>query len=463
MYMSKQNLLKVFKPLTPELLWQKVTETSDWIEQFSHTEGDTKFWDVLPGQDVPAGSLLLKDTCIYGGAAGIALFYLRLYRASGEEKYLENAKQGINYCIRKYQGADEFRSDAAYLKGADIGFLNGPCGGAYAAARLYEITKDVKYKEFAIRLADDLLAAATEENGYLFWYGDYGIIGEGGLYLYLIDVYETFGNKRYLDAAYKGARYILSWKENAPAGGYRWYVMDTETFPTIQKPGGYFPGFEYGAAGTGYILAVLYRHTGDPELLRAAEGAAAFIRSLAVYSEDGEAALIPYNDTFLEDLFYLGVCQGPPGTSRLFYMLYKITGKAMYKDFIVKLTNGILAAGAPAIHSEGYWRTNCYCSGTAGMLEHFIHVSRLTGRAVYLKAAFDAAKVLIGESEYDRSSGYTSWYTAWNRHEPWKSEAYTGLYHGSAGCASSLLALAQYLKKKPYGPSYLEEPYKERL
>lgn len=96
------------------------------------------------------------------------------------------------------------------------------------------------------------------------------------------------------------------------------------------KAGGYFPGFEYGAAGSGYILATVYVHTKDEELLETAIGAATYIQNVAVYSDDHEAALVPY----------------------------------------------------------------------------------------------------------------------------------TGLYHGSAGCASSLVALAQYLLGGTYGPSYLEDPYR---
>ena len=456
--MSKLGFIRRFEPVTSERLIEKAVETAGWIEQYAHDEGDTKYWDVLPGKE-QEGSFLLKETGIYGGAPGVALFFLRLYAVTNDEKYLNNAKAGINYVISKYRGAEDFVSNAEFLPGAEIGFLNGPAGGAFAASKLFAITREERYKDYALKVTNDLIDAAHEEDGKLFWYGEYGIIGEGSLILYLVDAYETYGVQRFIDAAYKGAKYIVSKKEEAPNGGYRWYAMDTEKFPTIGKPGGYFPGFEYGAAGSGYILAEVYEHTKDPELLETAKGAAQYIQSVAVYSDDQEAALVPYNDTYLQGLFYLGVCQGPVGTSRLFYKLYEITIDESYKKFILQLTNGILATGAPAKHSEGYWRTNCYCCGAAGMLEHFIHLHKLTGNGAFIQAAKDAAETLVGESTYDSLKKYTNWYTQWNRHEPWKSEAYTGLYHGSAGCASSLLALAQYLKEGKFGPTYLEDPY----
>ncbi len=457
--MSKLGFIRRFEPVTSERLIEKSIETAEWIEQYAHEEGDTKYWDVLPGQE-QEGAFLLKPTGIYGGAPGVAFFFLRLYRATGEKKYLENAKAGVNYAISRYRGTEDFLSDSDFLPGAEIGFLNGPAGGAFVASRLYEITKEEKFKDYAIRVTEDLITAAHDEDGKLFWYGQYGIIGEGSLILYLVDAYDTYGDRRYLDAAHKGAKYIVSQREEAPVGGYRWYAMDTEKFPTIGKAGGYFPGFEYGAAGSGYILSVVYEYTKDEELLETAKGAATYIQNVAVYSEDQESALVPYNDTYLKGLFYLGVCQGPVGTSRLFYKLYEITIDESYKKFILQLTRGILATGAPAKHSEGYWRTNCYCCGAAGMLEHFINIHKLTGQDEFLQAAKDAAETLIGESTYDFLKKYTNWYTQWNRHEPWKSEAYTGLYHGSAGCAASLLSLAQYLKGEDPGPSYLEDAYK---
>ena len=455
--MSRIRWISRFEPLDEKRLLEAVYETEKWIDAYSHTDGDARRWDVLPGKEVGADELLLKDTSLYGGAAGISLFYLRLYQADGNEKWLENAKAGINHVINSYRGPEEFRSDSEFLPGAFIGYLNGPSGGAYVAARLYEITGDVRYREFTLKVTDDLIGAGREEDGKLTWYGFYGILGEGGFVIQLLDAYRTFGRKEYLEAAEKAARYILDQKENAPGGGYRWYVMPTDTFPTIRKPGGYFPGFEYGAAGCGYILASVYEATGKEEYLEAAKGAAEYILNLADVSEDGEAALVRYNDTYLTDLYYLGVCQGPVGTSRLFFKLYRLTGEAGYKEFVEQLTQGILSAGAPKIHSPGYWRTNCYCCGAAGMLEHFINVHKLTGREKYLRAAYEAAEAVIGESTEE--SGSRKWYTAWNRHEPESSLAYTGLYHGSSGCASSLLFLSSYISGKEYPVPYVEDPY----
>ena len=456
--MRRVNWIKRFEPLDETKLLDVVFQTEKWVDGNSHKDGDTISWDIIPGKEQEPGGLLLSDTSIYAGAAGISLFYLRLYISQKEDKWLEKAKAGLEYVIRKYKGTDDFHSDSQFLPGADIGFLNSPAGGAYVASRLYEITGEQKYKDFAIRVTDDCISAAHEENGALVWYGSYGIIGEGSLILYLLDAYKTHQKEEYLIAAKKASKLIIDKKEDAPHGGYRWYAMPTDIFPTIRKAGGYFPGFEYGAAGCGFILASVYEYTKDEEYLRVAKEAARYILNIADYSEDGEAALVRYNDTYLTDLYYLGVCQGPVGTSRLFFKLYELTGDEKYREFIEQLTRGLLSTGAPAKHSEGYWRTNCYCCGAPGMLEHFINMHKFTGKKEYLEAAYEAAETIIGESTF--TDPLRMWYTSWNRHEPGKSEAYTGLYHGSLGCASSLLFLSQYIAGKDYITPYLEDPYK---
>lgn len=456
--MSKKDWIGRFEPLNRDKLIDAVLESASWIEQHCHTKKALTSWDVLPGNQIEEEALLLSDTSLYGGASGIALFYLRLFVALEDSQWLEKAKAGIDYVISQYQGKQEFYSSAPYLPGAYTGFFHGPAGGGYVAKEIYKVTGEKKYRTFACQVANDLIEVSESEHENLLWNDFYGILGGGGLLLYLIDLYEEFGDKRYLEEAEKGARHVYEQKESAPCGGSRWHVMPTETFPTIGKPGGYFPGFEYGTAGCGYLMAKIYEHTKDRRYLEEAKNAALYIQKIADYSDDESSALVRYNDPHLPDLYYLGVCQGPPGTSRLFFQLYRLTGEDQYLEFISKLTNGMLAAGVPAKHSEGFWRTNSYCCGAAGMLEHFINIHKLTGKAIYLDAAYDTAECIIGDSTHLGTT--RNWYTAWNRHEPWKSEAYTGLYLGSAGCASALLMFAQYIGDLASIPPYMEDPYK---
>ena len=456
--MSKSNWIRAFAPISSYELLKAAKETEKWISGFGREVDGGMCWEIIPGEETPE-TILLGDRSLYSGAAGIVIFYLRLYLATGEQEYLDKAGKGIDFIIANYKGNEDFKSDSP-LSGCDIGHLGGPTGGAFASELLYEITNENKYREFAIKVTDDLIAAANVEEDNLTWTGQYGIIGEGGLVLYLVYAYETLGDERYLEAAVKAGNFIADKAEAAPGGGYRWYAMPTDTFPTLgAKPGGYFPGFFYGTAGSSYILATIAAHTGDERFLDIAKGGAEYILNIADYSEDGEAALVRYNDPLANDLYYLGMCQGPVGVSRLFFRLFEITGEDKYKDFVIKLTNGILAAGAPKVHSPGYWRTYSYCCGAAGMLEHFISVYRITDDHLYLNAAYDAAETLIGES-YEDETG-RRWYTAWNRHEPHTAQAFAGLYVGSTGVASSFVLLYELLQNNINYPGYIEDPFFE--
>ncbi|MEI3228997.1 MAG: hypothetical protein V8S28_05140 [Lachnospiraceae bacterium] len=100
--MSKARWIKRFAPLNAEKALDAALQTADWLEENSQEDEDTKRWNVLPGKDVADEELLLKDTSLYGGAAGDALLYLRLYVATEDKKWLEKAKKGIDYCIRQY-------------------------------------------------------------------------------------------------------------------------------------------------------------------------------------------------------------------------------------------------------------------------------------------------------------------------------------------------------------------------
>lgn len=456
--MSTAQKIRAFAPLNSKELLSAVLETEKWLSKYE-VKGDVGMcWPIKPGEENPIGGLLQDDRSLYAGAAGIALFYLRLYLVTKSKEYLLKAQAGIDYVIANYKGTSEFETSGNPMEGCRVGHLNGPTGGAYVAELLYENTGLTHYRDFAIAVTEDLIASAKEQDGGITWNGEYGIIAEGGLVLYLLYAYITFQDRKYLEAAKKAGQFIANKAEEAPGGGYRWYAMPTDTFPTLGgKPGGYFPGFFYGTAGSSFILASIAKYTEAEDFLKLAKGGAQYIKNIADYSEDGTAAIVRYNDPLATDLYYLGMCQGPIGISRLFYVLYDITKENEYKDFAVQLTNGILEMGAPKVHSPGYWRTYSYCCGAAGMLEHFVSIYKITDDKKYLDAAYDAADTLIGES-YSDDEG-RRWYTAWNRHEPYTAEAFTGLYYGTSGVAASFLVLYQLLENGLPLPGYIENPY----
>lgn len=458
--MNEQQEPRFFRALVSaavpkEKLLDAVLETAEWIKQYEIPTEYGKIWRKTPEHETDAeDSPLVSSKSLYGGSAGIGFFYLRLYLATQEEKWLEEAKSAANHILATYEGKSLYgRQDEGTLKGIGTGVFNGAAGQAYFAEQLYDVTKEQKYRDFVVKATDDLTEAATICGDGIYWGDASGIIADGGLILYLLYIYEKTGNEKYLQAAEKAGIHIRNQAKKAPQGGIRWYAMDSVKFGLGEE--GYFPNFFYGTAGNAYVQARLYKATGNQTYLDAAKRGAEYV--MAVADTSGDAALVRYNDPYRKDLYYLGMCQGPIGTSRLFYELYRITGDENYKSWVLRLTNGIVAAGAPAKHSPGYWHTYCYCCGAPGMLEHFLGVYHSFGNEKYFELAKEAGDVVLRDSYADKAK--RRWYTAWNRHLPNETDVYTGLYHGSAGCANALLSLYCNLAGIGGLPGFLEDPY----
>ena len=437
-------------------------EAAAWIEDSEiRTENGIR-WKQCPERKTdPDDEILFQPYSFYGGSSGVAFFMLRLYLVTKDEKWLDKAVRAADEIAASYK-RDDFETSTGYFGlGMDTGFFNGASGQAYFAENLYLILKEKdpaaasKYHAFALKAADDIVQAqivlAAKDGGEAgTWTKTLGILGDEGLTLFLMFMYETSGNKEYLDAAQRAANYLADNAERTEHG-IRWYTMDTQALGFGVKA--YSPNFEYGSAGNAYVLAVLYKLTGNEKYLGLAKEALEYTESTAAAA--GNGVLLPYFVPVFNDLYYLGICHGPAGVSRTYRLMYELSGDDHYREYAAKLTEGILSTGAPQIHSPGYWHNYCFCCGAAGLLEHFVKAGSFLKTDKYTKAAFDCADVLIGDSVAD--SGKRRWYSAWTRVKPKEVEAYTGFYPGGAGCASALLTLYNETHGKLALPGCLED------
>lgn len=149
-------------------------EAAKWIEGNEVDTENGKYWIQSPDStedfsDYP----MLTPKSLYGGGAGIGLFFLRLYQATGKITYLENAKAAAGHIIATDEGEDFYNRilnnenkeedkliHVKNMPGWKIGYYNGPAGGAYLALKLFEITAEEKYKTYVLKVADDLLSVA---------------------------------------------------------------------------------------------------------------------------------------------------------------------------------------------------------------------------------------------------------------------------------------------------------------
>ena len=442
---------KIFKSLTDEDYLNSAIETANWLKTLEIKTEHGKIWKNFPdgqngfGKDI----MLFGPTNIYSGSAGIGIFFLRLYQATKEEQYLNEARDAANHIISIETDAGWYEqtlhSDIGGVipvPGWAIGYSNGPMGQALFLDDLYQVTGEEKYKNYVLKTADDLLEAGKYTEEGLHWSNEEDIVADGGFVFFLVQVYEHFGDSKYLDAAAKAADYIAKDALPAKNGGKYWKLLDLSLIGFEKETT--FPGFSHGTAGTAWMFAIIYKATKNEKYLELAKEGAKYLQGIAVGDED--AVLIPYQDHPVtgptNDKFYLGTCHGPAGHTLLFRILYEITGEEEYKDWLIRISRGTIRAGAPERFSWGFWNAQCQCCGTAGILEHFVHIYEFTGEKEFLGYAKRTARILISDSSVsDEEPDQRKWYGAWTRTIPDKVVSYSGLYVGSAGCASALLSL----------------------
>ncbi|RHV10475.1 hypothetical protein DXB77_10270 [Clostridium sp. OM05-9] len=378
--MAKLITPEIFQKNTAEDYLKAAIDTAEWIDTLAIKTEYERIWQALPeGQDgyredVP----LFAPKSMYDGSAGIGIFFIRLYEATGDTRWLTEAEEAAAHIIATKVGVEWYQTTLhSEVKGIipvpgwAAGPYNGPVGEAYFLEDLYQVTGKQAYRDYVLYVADVLLEAAVTDERGLHWSDQEDITADGGFIVFLDILYRKTGIKKYLELAKEGLTYAMN---------------------------------------------------------------------IAVGDETGR--LIPYQDHPVTgptyDKYYLSTCHGPVGSTLAFRELYEITREEIYRNWTIELSRGIVRAGAPEKHSWGFWNCQCQCCGTAGILEHFAAMYEYTGEKEFYDYMIRTADVMLSDSDH-RTPGLRTWYDSWWRTIPTRVVSYPGLYVGVAGCASSLL------------------------
>ena len=378
--MAKLITPEIFQKNTAEDYLKAAIDTAEWIDTLAIKTEYGRIWQALPeGQDgyredVP----LFTPKSMYDGSAGIGIFFMRLYEATGDTRWLTEAEEAAAHIIATKVGVEWYQTTLhSEVKGIipvpgwAAGPYNGPVGEAYFLEDLYQVTGKQEYRDYVLYVADVLLEAAVTDERGLHWSDQEDITADGGFIVFLDILYRKTGIKKYLELAKEGLTYAMN---------------------------------------------------------------------IAVGDETGR--LIPYQDHPVTgptyDKYYLSTCHGPVGSTLAFRELYEITREEIYRNWTIELSRGIVRAGAPEKHSWGFWNCQCQCCGTAGILEHFAAMYEYTGEKEFYDYMIRTADIMLSDSDH-RTPGLRTWYDSWWRTIPTRVVSYPGLYVGVAGCASSLL------------------------
>jgi lantibiotic modifying enzyme len=316
------------------------------------------------------------NTALYSGSPGVVLFLLELHRATGRREYLEDARAGadellvtlrsekqtglytgiagIGFVLGEVSRAtgdgkyhDGMRttvrllSDRAVESGSGVQWsevtdiIGGSAGTGLVLLHAGKALRSPEATKLAARAADRLIELGVQEHGGLRWAMDPKFSrrmpnfshGTAGIAYFLARVYEETNERKYLDAALAGAKYLQA-------------IAKTEgnicLIPHNQPDGMdlYYLGWCHGPVGTARLWYQLARTTGDPQWMTWVD------RSAHALTTSG----IPERRT---PGFWNNVsqCCGSAGVGQFFLDLHRVKANAGYLAFAKRMTEDLLARG----------------------------------------------------------------------------------------------------------------------
>ena len=397
---------------------QAALKTEQWLRSVRLDTERGYYWPPEPADSTATDFV----TNLYSGSAGVVLFYLELYHATGEASYLEQAEGGGRFLVQSLPDTEP-NSNA-------LGLYSGLAGIGYTLQNLEKHSTDILFKE-GLKRCNELLyqAARKTEEEINYWGGITDIVyGGAGIGLYLLHLSEQSGDEQALELAKNTGAQLLG-SAIRDSSSLRWRMM-----PGYER---FMPNFSHGTAGVAYFLSRLYERTGEQKFLDTALEAASFLESIT--NTDG---LIHHHEPDGEDLFYLSWCHGPPGTARLYYMLWQLTGENKWKELILLPAEHMLTLNLPEQQTPGFWNNVGQCCGSSGLAEYYMELYRITRERKYLNFVQQLTIDLLDRATPE--SNGLKWIQAENRIRPEELAAQTGYMQGAAGIGLYFLRLDAY-------------------
>lgn len=390
---------------------------------------------------------------LYVGTAGILHMYVELYQVLKKDKYRTIIDKMTLFLEKHvFDGIETAEKEGEFVPGMSQAFYSGVGGIGLVLNEVYRLNGDIHAKNGALKVMEYYKNTFVETEEGIYWSGNSPVFFDGGIILFLIDCYHTGtaisediqNQAECVELIIKGTDYILSHAIEHEGGAIEIDNLNVE-FKHRE------PNFEFGTAGAGYLFTKVYELTGDEKYLDAAKGTVNYLKSIAVRQKKGY--LIPYKLGKYDDLFYLGNCHGPVGTAKLFYELYKVTGKEEYLSEVKALADGAHSLKAPFAQSAGFWNTTCICCGPAGYVPFYAGLYRATGDEMWLKLLHRVGEVLVGS----RTDNH--WNIAFDRTRTDVITAPAGYFTGTAGIVTALLQIYAIERELSGFTGLIDDPY----
>ena len=392
-----------------------------WIRRSAMRGASGVTW---PADPADPGSV---QQTLYSGSPGVVLFYLELHHATGDPRWLAEARAGADYLAATLPASPDALGD----EGA--GLYTGVAGVAYVLEMVHRATGEARHRAAGARglvlLRESLTASAAGAE----WNPSTDIISGSAGILLTVAWFDRFGGAWdgwWADAARVGDRLLeLAIPER---GGLKWAISS-------DMPRRY-PNFAHGTAGVSYALTTLAEATGEARFLEGALAGERYLSAIASRTMN-DGVRIFHSEPGREQLFYLSWCHGPAGTARLYRRLAVVTREARWREMLPRLGQAIVDGGVPERHPDlsGYWNNISQCCGNCGVVEFFLALHAWTGDAGSLAFAQRVMDHAVARATAEGDG--LKWIQAEHRVRPELLVAQTGLMQGAAGVGIAALHL----------------------
>lgn len=410
-----------------------------WIRTTRVTTPQGVLWQWSP--DLLAGKSASPQ--LYSGTGGIVLFSSELARVTGDTMCKWEAEAGADWLVATLPEKLEVEREGLYI---------GMAGVGYVLHHASKATGKKTHLAAAERCLDLIQAAAKPAGAGVEWPSLLMDVmsGSAGVILYLLHMARELNRPELKELALK-AGLRLAEAGIPEAGGMKW------RYANYPGAGRLMPNFSHGTSGIAYALATLHLETGRQEPLDAALAGARYLQAVANTAGDGCLILHHEPEPDGRDLYYLGWCHGPAGTTRLFYQLARATRDESWMAWALRGARSVLASGIPEQQTPGFWNNVSQCCGLAGVADFCLRLHKVTQDPELLAFARRVGDALLAKATKEGDG--LKWIQAEHRIRPDEVFAQTGYMQGAAGIGMLLLHLDAVERGKEWTFRLPDTPY----
>ena len=398
-----------------------------WLQSKAIKTPTGKTWppDPLKSED--------RSVILYNGSPGVVLFFAYLSKETGQKVWMEEAEQGGDYLLKILP--EEL---PGYFPAS---LYSGVSGIGFVLEELHGLSGREKYRMGAQKCVA-LIRKLTENPENLTKNVTSDIIsGTAGTGLFLL-----YATKRFDPSALELAKIMGdSLIKSAIREGDQWRWRMRPDYESLM------PNFSHGTAGVVFFLARLYEETGHETYLNAALAGARRLKSLV--KPDG---LIHHNSVDGKDLYYLGWCHGPSGTSRTWLQLMRVTRDPQWMKLYETSINTLVSLDPSKHRTPGFWNNVGVCCGSVGVAQCALSGHEEKNNEAWLDLARNLTQDIIERASEEENG--LMWVQAEHRVKPELLIAQTGLMQGAAGIGLLMLRMDAFQKGHSLGLRFPDEP-----